>query len=199
MPEHTRNAQNSCALHAITLHYIKLHYRHFKRHLHLKWPVVHQQLHVIRNTAHRPSTQASYTASRVRLKRKISCAAAQIATTLTISFPRWRHMSLTSYWGQQLMSLTSYPRQCYNYRLGIRYRGWIHAWEDYKCWMHRLNGPLLRWLGLIQVTLMYRTNLFNIHQNASKRKKIASSMWPTNEPMIRVHYNLVYNLVYNRL
>ena len=25
---------------------------HFKRHLHLKWPVVHQQLHVIRNTAH---------------------------------------------------------------------------------------------------------------------------------------------------
>ena len=96
------------------LHYITLHYRHFKRHLHLKWPVVHQQLHVIRNTAHRPSTQASYTASRVRPKRKISCAAAQIAATqiaatLTISFPRWRHMSLTSYWGQQRMSLTSYP------------------------------------------------------------------------------------------
>ena len=85
-----------------------------KRHLHLKWPVVHQQLHVIRNTAYRPSTQASYTASRVRPKRKISCAAAQIAATqiaatLTISFPRWRHMSLTSYWGQQRMSLTSYP------------------------------------------------------------------------------------------
>ena len=92
-----------------TLHYITLHYRHFKCHLHLKWPVVHQQLHVIRNTAHRPSTQASYTASRVRPKRKISCAAAQIAATqiaatLTISFPRWRHMSLTSYWGQQLIS-----------------------------------------------------------------------------------------------
>ena len=92
--------------HYITLHYITLHYRHFKRHLHLKWPVVHQQLHVIRNTAHRPSTQASYTASRVRQKRKISCAAAQIAATqiaatLTISFPRWRHTSLTSYWGQQ--------------------------------------------------------------------------------------------------
>ena len=32
------------------LHYITLHYRHFKRHLHLKWPVVHQQLHVIQNT-----------------------------------------------------------------------------------------------------------------------------------------------------
>ena len=79
--------------------------------VHLKWPVVHQQLHVIRNTAHRPSTQASYTASRVRPKRKISCAAAQIAATLTISFPRWRHMSLTSYWGQQRMSLTSYPGQ----------------------------------------------------------------------------------------
>ena len=94
------------------LHYITLHYRHFKRHLHLKWPVVHQQLHVIRNTAHRPSTQASYTASRVRPKRKISCAAAQIAATLTISFPRWRHMSLTSYWGQQRMSLTSYPGLC---------------------------------------------------------------------------------------
>ena len=70
---------------------------------------MHQQLHVIRNTAHRPSTQASYTASRVRPKRKISCAAAQIAATLTISFPRWRHTSLTSYWGQQRMSLTSYP------------------------------------------------------------------------------------------
>ena len=78
------------------LHYFTLHYRHFKRHLHLKWPVAHQQLHAIRNTAHRPSTQASYTASRVRPKRKISCAAAQIAATLTISFPRWRHMSLTS-------------------------------------------------------------------------------------------------------
>ena len=91
-----------------TLH-TYIHYRHFKRHLHLKWPVVHQQLHVIQNTAHRPSTQASYTASRVRPKRKISCAAAQIAATLTISFPRWRHMSLTSYWGQQRMSLTSYP------------------------------------------------------------------------------------------
>ena len=49
----------------IKLHYMTLHYRHFKRHLHLKWPAVHQQLHVIRNTAHRPSTQASYTASRV--------------------------------------------------------------------------------------------------------------------------------------
>ena len=91
----------------ITFHYITLHYRHFKRHLHLKWPVVHQQLHVIRNTAHRPSTQASYTASLVRPKRKISCAAAQIAATLTISFPRWRHTSITSYWGQQRMSLTS--------------------------------------------------------------------------------------------
>ena len=83
------------------LHYITLHYQHFKLHLHLKWLVLHQQLHVIRNTAHRPNTQASYTASRVRPKGKISCAAAQIAATLTISFPRWRHMSLTSYWGQQ--------------------------------------------------------------------------------------------------
>ena len=86
-----------------TLHYITLHYQHFKRHLHLKWPVVHQQLHVIRNTAHRPSTQASYTASRVRPKRKISCAAAQIAATqtaatLTISLPRWRHMRLLWYY-----------------------------------------------------------------------------------------------------
>ena len=89
--------------------YITLHYQHFKRHLHLKWPVVHQQLHVIRNTAHRPSMQASYTASQVRPKRKISCAAAQIAALSAISFPRWRHMSLTSYWGQQRMSLTSYP------------------------------------------------------------------------------------------
>ena len=92
-------------------YYITLHYRHFKRHLHLKWPVVHQQLHVIQNTAHRPSMQASYTASRVRPKRKISCAAAQIAATLTISFPRWRHMSLTSYWVQQRRSSTSYPGQ----------------------------------------------------------------------------------------
>ena len=44
------------------------------------------------------SPPASYTASQVRPKRKISCAAAQIAATqiaatLTISFPRWRHMS----------------------------------------------------------------------------------------------------------
>ena len=61
----------------------------------------------MQNTAHRPSMQASYTASRARPKRKISCSAAQIAATLTISFPRWRHMSLTSYWGQQQMSLTS--------------------------------------------------------------------------------------------
>ena len=92
----------------ITLHYITLSAFSNATYT-LKWPVVHQQLHVIRNTAHRPSTQASYTASWVRPKRKISCAAAQIAATLTISFPRWRHMSLTSYWGQQRMSLTSYP------------------------------------------------------------------------------------------
>ena len=78
-------------------------------HILLWHPMVHQQIHVIRNTAHRPSTQASYTASRVRLIRKISCAVAQIAATLTISFPRWRHMSLASYWGKQRMSLTSYP------------------------------------------------------------------------------------------
>ena len=38
-----------------------LHYRHFKCHSHFKWPVVHQQLHVIRNTAHRPSMQADST------------------------------------------------------------------------------------------------------------------------------------------
>ena len=108
-----------------TLHHITLHYRHFKRHVHLKWPVMHQQLHVMRNTAHQSSTQASNTASQVRPKRKISCAAAQIAATqiaatLTISFPRWRHMSLTSYWGQQRISHTqdiprttskSYPGQ----------------------------------------------------------------------------------------
>ena len=120
----------------ITLHYITLHYRHFKRHLHLKWPVVHQQLHVIRNTAHRPSTQASYTASRVRPKRKISCAAAQIAATLTISFPRWRHMSLTSYWGQQRMSLTSYPGHfwvdnaltCFTLRVLL----FLHDWDQRK-------------------------------------------------------------------
>ena len=36
------------------------------RHLHLKWPVVHQQLHVIRTTAHWPSAQASYTEGRVQ-------------------------------------------------------------------------------------------------------------------------------------
>ena len=107
-----------CQATCVTLHYITLHYiiGISKRHLHPKWPVVHQQLHVIRNTAHWPSTQASFTASRVRPKRKISCAAAQIAATqiaatLTISFPRWRHTSLTSYWGQQRMSLTSYPGQ----------------------------------------------------------------------------------------
>ena len=75
--------------------------------------MVHQQSHVIQNTAHRPSTQAGYTASRLRPKRKISCAAAQIAATLTISFPWWRHMSLTSYWGQKRTSLMSYPGQLY--------------------------------------------------------------------------------------
>ena len=91
----------------IVLPYITLHYRHFKCHLHQKWAVVHQQFTCY--TAHQPSTQASYTASRVRPKRKISRAAAQIVATLTISFPRWHHRSLTSYWGQQRMSLTSYP------------------------------------------------------------------------------------------
>ena len=114
----------------VYFNYITLHYRHFKRHLHLKWPVVHQQLHVIRNTAHRPSTQASYTASRVRPKRRISGAAAQIAATLTISFPWWHHMSLTSYWGQQRMSLTSYPGQlnCLNHYIYIM---WQNTFEIY--------------------------------------------------------------------
>ena len=36
-----------------------MHYHHFECNLHLKSPEVHQQLHVIRNTAHRPSTHAS--------------------------------------------------------------------------------------------------------------------------------------------
>ena len=121
---HSKNSQNVVTL--FLLHYITLHYRHFKCHLHLKWPVVHQQLHVIRNIAHWPSTQASYTASWVRPKRKISCAAAQIAATLTISFPRWRHMSLTSYWRQQQMSLTSYSglHKCfYKFRVVILFFG----------------------------------------------------------------------------
>ena len=93
---------------------ISLHYRHFKRHLHLKWPVVgyinNYMLYEMQPTG--PARRlAIYTASQVRPKRKISCAAAQIAATqiaatLTISFPRWRHMSLKSYWGQQQMCLT---------------------------------------------------------------------------------------------
>ena len=123
-------------LHYITLHYITLHYRYyFKRHLHLKGPVVHQQLHVIRNTAHRPSTQASYTISQVRPKRKISCAAAQIAATLTISFHRWRHMSLTSYWGQQRMSLTFYPgplTRCPSPRLSCAYKSNYTKYQYFK-------------------------------------------------------------------
>ena len=73
--------------------------------------IVH--IHIVQNTAHRPSTQASYTTSWVRPKSKISCAAAQIAATLTISFRQWRHTSLTSHWGQQRMSLTSYPPRTY--------------------------------------------------------------------------------------
>ena len=65
--------------------HITLHYRHFKRHLHLKWPVVHQQLHVIRNTAHRPSTQANYTASRVRPKQENQlCSRADCSNTHNI-------------------------------------------------------------------------------------------------------------------
>ena len=56
--------------------------RHFKRHLHLKCSVVHQQLHVIQNTAHRPSTPVSYTTGRV--KRKISCSGANCSNTHNI-------------------------------------------------------------------------------------------------------------------
>ena len=70
----------ACLLCKGILHYITLHYRHFKCHLHLT-SRASTIIHVIRNTAHRPSLQASYTASRVRPKRKISCAAAQIAAT----------------------------------------------------------------------------------------------------------------------
>ena len=127
--------------HHITLHYITLKYRHFKRHLHLKWPVVHQQLHVIRNTVHRPSTQASYTASRVRLERKISSAAAQIAAILTISFPRWRHMSLTAYWGQQRVSLTSYPGHIgkYQFTFTFTFRSQIRC--TCYTWTRSFFGP----------------------------------------------------------
>ena len=97
------------------LHHITLHYRagisNATYTLSDQWCI--NVIHVIRNTAHRPSMQAIYTASRVRPIRKISCAAAQIAATqiaatLTILFPRWRHMSLTYVvliWGQQRMSL----------------------------------------------------------------------------------------------
>ena len=62
----------------------------------------------IRNTAYRHSTQASYTAGRVRPQKK-STVAAQIAAYHIILC--WRQMSLTSYSGQQRMSLTSYPGQ----------------------------------------------------------------------------------------
>ena len=47
--------------------------------------MVHQQLHVIQNTAHRPSTQASYTASRIRPKKeKHLCSGANCSNTHNI-------------------------------------------------------------------------------------------------------------------
>ena len=47
--------------------------------------MVHQQLHVIQNTAHRPSTQASYTASRVRPKEENQlCSGANCSNTHNI-------------------------------------------------------------------------------------------------------------------
>ena len=82
----------------VTRHTLIFTFRHFKCHLHLKWPVVHQKLHVTRNTAHRPSTQASFKHVGYDQKGK-SAVVVQIAATLTISLPRWHYMSLTSYWG----------------------------------------------------------------------------------------------------
>ena len=42
-------------------------------------------------------------------KGKSAVQRRKLQQTLTILCPRWRHMSLTSYWGQQRTSLTSYP------------------------------------------------------------------------------------------
>ena len=46
--------------------------------------MVHRPLHVIRNTAYRPSTQASYTAGRLRPKKKTSCGDAYRSNTHNI-------------------------------------------------------------------------------------------------------------------
>ena len=85
--------------------HITLHQRHFKRHF--QWPVVHQQIHVIRNTNNWPITQASYTEGRVRSAKKINRSRVKLQQHL-VSFPRWCQESLKS--GQQRMSLTSNPR-----------------------------------------------------------------------------------------
>ena len=122
--------------------YIYIHYRHFKRHPHLKWSVVHQQLHVIRNTAHRPSTQASYTASRVRPKEK--------------SAVQWRKLQQQSQYMKTYRKNSKYGGQsfCQQSRVGPTFcrvgsgsrkmtRGQL--WAICHCWRHQLGRMYLKW------------------------------------------------------
>ena len=53
----------------------------------------------------------------------------QIAATLTISFPRWCLMSSASYWGQQRMSLASYPGHVNDTNLWV-----LSTLHKYMCW-----------------------------------------------------------------
>ena len=153
---------------------------------------MHQQLHVIRNTAHRPSTQASYTASRARPKRKISCAAAQIAATqiaatLTILFPRWRHMSLTAYWGQQRMSSTSYPGQKHRIPPGPSRLCKYSRWQA-DITLHTVEGQNTMKMKIIQYPNKMKNTLTNQsrHQYWQCYKSVLmstlhASSWPYKE------------------
>ena len=91
--------------HFHTYHHITLYYittlASFQMPLTLiltSWPAVHQQSHVIWNTAHRPRTQASYTAGRVSINqnKKLSCSVANCSNTHNI-IPWWCHRRSASY------------------------------------------------------------------------------------------------------
>ena len=134
--------------------------------------MVHQQLHVIRNTAHRPSTQASYTASRVQPKRKISCHCdCQI----------WQAMMMINKSKCELILESSVVSKCPN------------VWKV----IPSLRFKTQTLHSLVSVGFYPNNNSFLADRNrAGSRFSTESSSYSTTSPRIRF-INGVYNYTYN--
>ena len=101
-------------------------------------------------------------------KRK-SAVAAQIVATLTILFPQWHHMSLTSYWGQQWTSSTSYPglqcslHQWFHLSIIYSYKFFSISWIAHHHFHWHIYSPI--WTRTNCSSIHKKFNFFLISKN----------------------------------